>query len=182
MQKCKWNYFKSYDINHTSCHSVWEFRVILTSTCFTLTFCMAYSSTLKMEAVISSKMSAQFYRLHHIIVHEKGPLNLEFEVLTAVVFSDITPCNPLTINRRFGGTSSWLKNKWRKKDAWSRQQVAYHFQTGNNKIKLLTEYKILTQKVDSVSSKTFWVILSHSSSSFILFHRFEYHTSRKLRQ
>jgi hypothetical protein len=147
MQQCNRNYFKSYDINYASCHSVCEFRVTVTSTCLTLIFCMAYHSTPKMEAVSSSKMSAQFYRLHRIIVHEKGNLNLGFEVLTAVVFWDITPCNPLTINRRFGGTSSWLKNKSSKKGAWSRQQVAYNFQTGNNEIKLLTEYESLTQKL-----------------------------------
>jgi hypothetical protein len=33
--------------------------------------------------------------------------------------------------------------------------VAYNFQIGNNKIKLLTQYENVTQKVDSVDNKTF---------------------------
>jgi hypothetical protein len=56
-----------------------------------------YYSTLKMEALFHQNVS-------------KIPLDyVGSEVLTAVVmkstiFWDITPCSPLSVNRRFGGT------------------------------------------------------------------------------
>jgi hypothetical protein len=73
------NDVKSYNTNHATRHSVWEFRVVVISAFFTLTSCMAGPSTLQMKAKSSSKM------------------NLGFEVLTAVVFWDVTLCNALTI-------------------------------------------------------------------------------------
>jgi hypothetical protein len=48
-------------------------------------------------------------------------INIQFfkneKVLKSIIFWDITPCNPLKVNRRFGGTSpspSGPKNKMNK--------------------------------------------------------------------
>jgi hypothetical protein len=47
--------------------------------------------------------------------------------------------------------------------------VAYNFPTANNKIRLITEYEIVTQKVTALPNKMFLVTLSYSISGFIFF-------------
>jgi hypothetical protein len=77
---------------------------------------------------------------HHLVGGREGKLrkiSVGFEVLTAVVmkstiFWDITPCSPLSIHRRFGGTYRFhlqgRKNKFSNKPAW--KQVASSFHAG----------------------------------------------------
>jgi hypothetical protein len=87
-----------------------------------------YSTTLKMEAIRSSETSGTTQRTTRRHIPEEDTLHvyIRSEVMKSTIFWDITPCNLLKVNRRFGRTSppsSGSKNKPSKK-AGGKQMIA----------------------------------------------------------
>jgi hypothetical protein len=99
---------------------------LLLGACFTLVYCLAYSSALNMETIRSTENLVDFHRATRRCVPQANILNSQccgnsdpachrksfqyfvaFEILTDVVmkssvFWDITPCGPLKVDRCFG--------------------------------------------------------------------------------